>query len=171
MWSLLTRQQSKLRSSGVIRSCWRTSSLQQCSWKSTQPDNNDEEEVFKNVVRDVITFPSSSNLEQETPVFLNSQAHAVGYLSKVLNARVYEVSKETELQHAKNLSSVSTITCRTGARGKLLLFLYIFFNHHLGQKSKDESKNFPSVFAIPPFHVLIQVYLYLILFSFFSSQS
>ena len=142
MWSLLTRQQSKLRSSGVIRSCWRTSSLQQCSWKSTQPDNNDEEEVFKNVVRDVITFPSSSNLEQETPVFLNSQAHAVGYLSKVLNARVYEVSKETELQHAKNLSSVSTIMCRTGARGNYYYFCTFSSFIILVKKARMSQKTF-----------------------------
>eukprot|EP00560_Eucampia_antarctica_P007129 CAMPEP_0197823400 /NCGR_PEP_ID=MMETSP1437-20131217/726_1 /TAXON_ID=49252 ORGANISM="Eucampia antarctica, Strain CCMP1452" /NCGR_SAMPLE_ID=MMETSP1437 /ASSEMBLY_ACC=CAM_ASM_001096 /LENGTH=621 /DNA_ID=CAMNT_0043422541 /DNA_START=247 /DNA_END=2112 /DNA_ORIENTATION=+ len=55
-------------------------------------------------VMEVISFPSSS--EEEHPVLLNSQEHAVGYLSKILNAKVYEVAKETELQHAKNLSAV-----------------------------------------------------------------
>jgi hypothetical protein len=39
-------------------------------------------------------------------VLLNAQEHAVGYLSKILNARVYEAAIETELQEAKNLSSV-----------------------------------------------------------------
>ena len=153
MWSLLTRQQSKLRSGSVVRSCWRTSSLQQCSWKSTQPDNNDEEEVFKNVVTDVVSFPSSSNLKQETPVFLNSQAHAVGYLSKVLNARVYEVSKETELQHANNLSSVSTVPywCTWKI---ILFFIYCtFFNHHIIPKKTSQS--LPSFSDSPSFFLIL----------------
>jgi len=33
----------------------------------------------------------------------------VGYLSKILNARVYDAAKETELQHAKNLSAVRVV--------------------------------------------------------------
>ena len=59
-------------------------------------DNKDE----------VVGFPSDEK-GVEIPVLLNSKKHAVGYLSKVLNARVYEASVETELQHAKNLSAVS----------------------------------------------------------------
>lgn len=39
------------------------------------------------------------------PVLLNASEHVVGYLSKILNARVYDACIETELQHAKNLSS------------------------------------------------------------------
>lgn len=33
------------------------------------------------------------------------------YLNKILNSKVYEVAIETELQHAKNLSSVSVFFC------------------------------------------------------------
>lgn len=32
-----------------------------------------------------------------------------GYLGMILNARVYDVAVETELQHAKSLSQVSVI--------------------------------------------------------------
>ena len=38
------------------------------------------------------------------PVLLNAKEHVVGYLSRILNARVYDAAIETELQHAKNLS-------------------------------------------------------------------
>ena len=38
------------------------------------------------------------------PVLLNAKQHVVGYLSRILNARVYDAAIETELQHAKNLS-------------------------------------------------------------------
>ena len=55
---------------------------------------------------EVVGFPSDEK-GVEIPVLLNSNQHAVGYLSKILNARVYEASVETELQHAKNLSAVS----------------------------------------------------------------
>lgn len=58
-----------------------------------------------NPADEVIGFPSDEK-GVEVPVLLNSKQHAVGYLSKVLNARVYEASIETELQHAKNLSSL-----------------------------------------------------------------
>jgi hypothetical protein len=62
---------------------------------------------------ETIAFPasggdSSDQLEYQ-PVLLNSKEHAVGYLSRILNARVYEAAIETELQHAKNLSAVSTL--------------------------------------------------------------
>ena len=52
---------------------------------------------------------STANLiekEESIPVLLNSKEHAVGYLSKILNARVYDAAIETDLQEAKNLSSV-----------------------------------------------------------------
>ncbi|KAL3915039.1 MAG: hypothetical protein SGILL_005832 [Bacillariaceae sp.] len=56
-----------------------------------------------------ISFPSASEKDPDEleyqPVLLNSKEHAVGYLSKILNARVYEAAIETELQHAKNLSA------------------------------------------------------------------
>ena len=63
--------------------------------------------------QEVIRFPSSATStnaaavkEETTPVLLNSKEHAVGYLSKILNARVYDAAIETELQDAKNLSTV-----------------------------------------------------------------
>jgi hypothetical protein len=61
---------------------------------------------------EVISFPAvdksspSYNAEMK-PILLNPKEHVVGYLSKILNARVYDAAIETELQHAKNLSAVS----------------------------------------------------------------
>ena len=46
------------------------------------------------------------NASSSIPVLLNAKEHVVGYLSRILNARVYDVAVETELQHAKNLSAV-----------------------------------------------------------------
>ena len=57
---------------------------------------------------ELISFPVKAGDEQK-PVLLNAQEHAVGYLSKILNARVYDAAKESELQHAKNLSAVRTV--------------------------------------------------------------
>jgi hypothetical protein len=60
--------------------------------------------------QEIVRFPSSTvtkvTEETTTPVLLNSKEHAVGYLSKILNARVYDAAIETELQEAKNLSTV-----------------------------------------------------------------
>jgi hypothetical protein len=56
-----------------------------------------------------IDFPVSgknTNDSIKQPVLLNAKEHAVGYLSKILNARVYDAAIETDLQEAKNLSSV-----------------------------------------------------------------
>ena len=59
---------------------------------------------------EVISFPAtadpSPDNKREQPVLLNSKEHAVGYLNRILNARVYEAAIETELQHAENLSEV-----------------------------------------------------------------
>ena len=56
---------------------------------------------------DVVEFPSKRNKDsvEDVPVLLNAKEHAVGYLSRILNARVYEAAIETELQEAKNLST------------------------------------------------------------------
>ena len=58
-----------------------------------------------------IAFPTANPNDPDEmeyqPILLNSKEHAVGYLSRILNARVYEAAIETELQHAKNLSAVS----------------------------------------------------------------
>jgi len=60
-------------------------------------------------VEEYVDFPSSSSNDGNSvvnePVLLNSKEHAVGYLSKILNAKVYEAAVETELQEAKNLSA------------------------------------------------------------------
>lgn len=58
-----------------------------------------------------VSFPAvdrnSKDYNMETkPVLLNAKEHAIGYLSKILNARVYEAAIETDLQHARNLSAV-----------------------------------------------------------------
>lgn len=50
-----------------------------------------------------------SNDREQKPILLNAKEHAVGYLSKILNARVYEAAIETELQEAKNLSTVRSL--------------------------------------------------------------
>lgn len=57
---------------------------------------------------EIVSFPLQADGGSTTaqPVLLNSKEHAVGYLGRVLNARVYEAAIETELQEAKNLSSV-----------------------------------------------------------------
>lgn len=56
-----------------------------------------------------IDFPASGGTASERerkPILLNAKEHAVGYLSKILNARVYDAAIETDLQEAKNLSVV-----------------------------------------------------------------
>jgi hypothetical protein len=68
-----------------------------------------------NAGAEVINFPAvdrnSPSYNSDTkPVLLNSKEHAVGYLSRILNARVYEAAIETDLQHAKNLSAVSCLS-------------------------------------------------------------
>ena len=62
----------------------------------------------ESAVEEFIEFPDGKHISmQEKPVLLNSKEHAIGYLNKVLNARVYEAAIATELQLAKNLSVVS----------------------------------------------------------------
>ena len=62
---------------------------------------------------EVVSYPatdnssSEDNAEYEKPVLLNSKEHVVGYLNRILNARVYEAAVETDLQYAENLSNVS----------------------------------------------------------------
>jgi hypothetical protein len=60
-------------------------------------------------VREAVTFPA---VPPSPPVLLDSKEHVVGYLSKILNARVYDAAIETELQYAKNLSAVRAVTVR-----------------------------------------------------------
>mmetsp|Transcript_19022 Transcript_19022/g.24547 ORF Transcript_19022/g.24547 Transcript_19022/m.24547 type:complete len:582 (-) Transcript_19022:88-1833(-) len=42
----------------------------------------------------------------QTPVLLNAQTHAVGYLSRILTAQVYDIAVETPLQPAINMSNM-----------------------------------------------------------------
>jgi hypothetical protein len=58
-------------------------------------------------VREAVSFPSG---EPQQPVMLDSKEHVVGYLSKILNARVYDAAIETDLQLAKNLSTVRVVS-------------------------------------------------------------
>ena len=64
--------------------------------------------LSQNAGRHTSAFASSLYDATTTPVLLNAREHAVGYLSKILNARVYDAAVETELQEAKNLSAVRT---------------------------------------------------------------
>lgn len=52
---------------------------------------------------ELVSFPGDEG--EGKPILLNAKEHAVGYLSRILNARVYEAAIETDLQHAKNLSA------------------------------------------------------------------
>ena len=64
-------------------------------------------------VQELVDFPATAkkdgtDAEKVTmePVLLNSKEHVVGYLSRILNATVYDAAIETELQYATNVSTV-----------------------------------------------------------------
>jgi hypothetical protein len=80
-----------------------------------------------------MTNPKSSTLSpakiEYQPILLNSKEHAVGYLSKILNARVYEAAIETELQHAKNLSAVSRVPSSATATLELVVLGFDDWNN------------------------------------------
>ena len=88
----------RLKSTAAAAAAFQESSSDAATGKQTQKLSSNDSEF--------ISFPVKPGDEQK-PVLLNAQEHAVGYLSKILNARVYDAAKETELQHAKNLSAVS----------------------------------------------------------------
>jgi hypothetical protein len=112
--------------------CHRTSRLLSSSSLPQQSGLTPEGEVFvagkgPSAVphHEVVRFPSSSPKQpivvtndpsdkESVPVLLNSKEHAVGYLSKILNARVYDAAIETELQEAKNLSTVRHLYLSVG---------------------------------------------------------
>jgi hypothetical protein len=89
-----------------------TGSVSAIAWRfksSSVPEEDSETYAFDKdgETSEYVSFSvSRDNKEEKLPVLLNAQEHAVGYLSKILNARVYEAAIETELQEAKNLSSV-----------------------------------------------------------------
>lgn len=66
-----------------------------------QVDHRSEEHIDFPVANDGNHTGGAPNTR---PVLLNAKEHVVGYLSRILNARVYDAAIETELQHAKNLS-------------------------------------------------------------------
>lgn len=84
-------------------------------YKSNSPEQDSSEETSQHANEkispnsEMISFPTVEG--EGKPVLLNAQEHAVGYLSKILNARVYDVAKETDLQEAKNLSAVRFDFC------------------------------------------------------------
>ena len=53
------------------------------------------------------SVPSLNNGQDVEQSCRESSQKLCGYLGKILNAKVYDVAVETELQHAKNLSQVS----------------------------------------------------------------
>jgi hypothetical protein len=86
-------------------------------YKSTAEDESDFEYVLNKDgdirkqtkervhAQEIVSFPSEQDVGQ--PVLLNAKEHVIGYLSRILNARVYEAAIETQLQYATNLSAVS----------------------------------------------------------------
>lgn len=58
-------------------------------------------------VRQQASMPSPNNGHDVEQSCRGSSQTVCGYLGKILNAKVYDVAVETELQHAKNLSQVS----------------------------------------------------------------
>lgn len=74
-----------------------------------EPYAFDENGEASGSVKELIDFPSvgrnnSSNEKNNIPHLLNAKEYTIGYLNRILNARVYEAAIETELQPAKNLS-------------------------------------------------------------------
>lgn len=62
-------------------------------------------------IMEIVDFPAVNpedpNYNKDTkPVLLNKKEHVVGYLSRILNARVYDAAIETDLQFATNLSNL-----------------------------------------------------------------
>lgn len=81
------------------------------STSTKAPYTFDENGEASGSVEELIDFPSvgrnnSKHEKENVPILLNSKEHAIGYLNRILNARVYEAAIETELQHAQNLSTV-----------------------------------------------------------------
>lgn len=81
------------------------------NFKSTiAVSDSDECSSYPSKTSEILEFATSHNGDSEmTPVLLDAKEHVVGYLSRILNARVYDAAIETDLQHAKNLSSVRTL--------------------------------------------------------------
>jgi hypothetical protein len=87
-------------------------------FKFTSANSKEDEESSRSYAFDkngdstaeVVSFPSStdgnSTVANSKPIILNAKEHAVGYLGKILNAKVYEAAIVTELQEAHNLSAV-----------------------------------------------------------------
>ena len=99
--SSLSSFQTRFKSTAAAQDSTSSSDSTNSSGKSQQQS----QQLLSSEDSEFISFPVKAGDEQH-PVLLNAQEHAVGYLSKILNARVYDAAIETELQHAKNLSAV-----------------------------------------------------------------
>ena len=99
---------------------FKSTSVQSDDFEDEHDDNRTNSYGFdkaKGAATEVVSFPAEIDGDRSktasVPVLLNASEHAVGYLGRVLNARVYEAAIETELQEAKNLSSVRILeSCR-----------------------------------------------------------
>eukprot|EP00536_Pseudo-nitzschia_multiseries_P009856 jgi/Psemu1/201919/e_gw1.287.42.1 len=65
--------------------------------------DNGSDEITASKVTSFESAGPSHDVDQ--PISLDGSERVVGYLNRILNARVYEAAIETDLQHAKNLSS------------------------------------------------------------------
>lgn len=99
----------------IVRKVAPFRSVTSATWRfkssSAIPDEDSHSYAFdeNGETAEFVDFPVSGKNTTEAikqPVLLNAKEHAVGYLSKILNARVYDAAIETDLQEAKNLSSV-----------------------------------------------------------------
>eukprot|EP00968_Pinguiococcus_pyrenoidosus_P009960 scaffold775_cov274-Pinguiococcus_pyrenoidosus.AAC.2 len=68
-------------------------------WRRLRPLRHAVHRHAKRSVADSLKFSP-----EEVPVLLDKSAHAVGYLARILNARVYDVCQETSLHPAPYLS-------------------------------------------------------------------
>jgi len=95
---ILTTTAKRALLSTAVGRCydWNWAHQQSVRFKSisTAADATDEASEF-------VSFPEQGG----KPVLLNSKQHVVGYLSRILNARVYDAAVETDLQQAQNLSN------------------------------------------------------------------
>ena len=107
-----TRSRNIAVATGQVNDYIARSRLFSSSLREKTVENNGEF-IGGGSASEVVSYPatdtssSEDNAEYEKPILLNSKEHVVGYLNRILNARVYEAAVETDLQYAENLSTVS----------------------------------------------------------------
>jgi hypothetical protein len=101
------RHQNGMSSAGLLRRYKSTAPEEAAEFDYVLNKDGDIEKQNKERMhaQEVVSFPSEQDVGQ--PVLLNAKEHVIGYLSRILNARVYEAAIETQLQYATNLSAVS----------------------------------------------------------------